>query len=219
MVLNNRTSFRMTTPLRVAAYPAGMLLLVVSPLLVLAETPRANGESDGPSVIRAAQVTGRTKNPREQEKKSTDFELTIREGNGAYGTAAYSFRFSAQSLRVHRNLVDLVYNRCGNLHVNAHGGMKSRIADLGVVSFDEVDTAPKKGWKVDCVRPQKGHVFVQEINDRQQKAYVKFTVTAVERNGTLKVKWSPLKSNEDWPHFRRGGAGTMGQCGGFHRER
>ncbi|MBT4865013.1 MAG: hypothetical protein HON53_07850 [Planctomycetaceae bacterium] len=166
--------------------------------------------------LMAADDTART---RKQEKKSNEFELTIRKDNGAYETAAFSFRFASQSLRVHRNLVDLVYNRCGNLHVNAHGGMKSRIADLGVVNFDKVDTAPKKGWRIDCARPHEGHVFVQEINDGRQKAYIKFVVTTVQRNGTLKVKWSPLKGNERRPEFRRGSAGTMGQCGGLHRER
>lgn len=49
-----------------------------------------------------------TKRTGEQEKQENEFELTIRKDNGAYGTAAFSFRFSTQSLRVHRNLVDLV---------------------------------------------------------------------------------------------------------------
>jgi hypothetical protein len=97
--------------------------------------------------------------------------------------------------------------------------MKSRIVDLGVVKFDKADTDTKRGWRVDCVRPHEGHVYVQEINDGRQKIYIKFVVTSVERNGKLKVKWSPLKSNDDWPEFRRGGAGILGQCGGLHRER
>ncbi len=153
-----------------------------------------------------------------QTNKPTGFELTIREGNGAYGTAAYSFRFATQGAREHRNLVDLVYNQCGQLHVNAHGGMRSRIVDLGEVALDDEYELPKEGWHMHCIQPTKGHVYVQEINDGQQKAHVKFFIADITANGTLKVKWSPLESNQELSQFRRGGAGTMGNCGGFHRE-
>jgi hypothetical protein len=155
----------------------------------------------------------------DQDNKSTEFELTIREGNSAYGTAAYSFRFSTQNVLKHRNLVDLVYNRCGQLHVNAHGGMRSRIADLGEVDFDEVHKAPLKGWNVHCIQPKKGHVYIQEVNDGQHKAHVKFLVADVGDDGTLKLKWSPVESEQEFPQFRLGSAGIMGQCGGYHQER
>ena len=107
-------------------------------------------------------------------KKSIGFELTVRKDNGVYGTAVYSFRFSTQDVQTHRNLADLVYNGCEQLRVNVHGGLKSRIADLVLVDFNQQYHPPVRGWKQHCVCPTKSHIYVQEINDGQHKAYGKF---------------------------------------------
>ncbi|MEO1998253.1 MAG: hypothetical protein ABGZ17_23665 [Planctomycetaceae bacterium] len=171
------------------------------------------------STVSADNDDAQPKRVEDRDKKSTDFELTVRKDNGAYGTAAYSFRFATQHLRVHRNQVDLVYNRCGQLHVNAHGGMRSRITDLGQVDFNDQHKPPQQGWSQHSMRPTKGHVYLQEINDGQQRTYVKFLISDMQRTGTIKVKWSPLALRGKLPEFRRGGAGTMGQCGGPHQQR
>ena len=171
------------------------------------------------STVSADKDETQSKRVEDRVKKPTDFELTVRKDNGAYRTSAYSFRFATQHLRVHRNQVDLVYNRCGQLHINAHGGMRSRITDLGQVDFNGQHKPPQRGWSQYSMRPTKGHVYLQEINDGQQRAYVKFLITDMQRTGTIKIKWSPLALRGKMPEFRSGGAGTMGQCGGPHQQR
>lgn len=155
-----------------------------------------------------------------QDQYSRELTLTVRRDNGAYGTSAFSFRFNSQELREHQNQVDLVYNRCGLLHVTAHGGMRSRVVDLGEVNFLQQQDVPEEGdWLNRCVQPVAGHVYVQEINDGRQIAYVKFKVLEIKQDGELSIRWSPLDSMKDWPSFEPGWAGTMGQCGGAHRVR
>ncbi len=171
-------------------------------------------------VLPTSSAQEKTKEEREQK-----VVLTLRKENGEYGTSAFSFRYETQDAARHKNAVDLVFNRCGLLHINAHGGMKNRIADLGKAEFAKVEKAPEKGWREECVRPVEGHVYYQvveygEDDDRDHlKFAVKFVVTKI-KDDTVELKWAVVGKR---PAMRDnsldGENGAMGQCGGEHRER
>ena len=151
----------------------------------------------------------------------TDVILTRRANNGAYGTAAYSFRLASQDYAVHRNYVDLVFNICGQMHINPVNGMSSRIVDLGAVPFDPAAATPPAdaAWHHEFITPQAGHVYFQDIKDERQNFAVEFIVTEVTPD-TIKLRWRPVDpAHQVLPLVsRKGAAGTMGQCGGSHKE-
>jgi len=154
--------------------------------------------------------------------KATEVTLTKRANNNAYGTSAYSFRFASQDFASHQNFVDLVFNLCGQLHINPHGGMNSRITDLGVVDFAPVAATPSAGatWFKDSIIPQAGHVYYQEIKYENQNFAVEFIVTSVTAK-TVKLRWEPVDPAHKFLQIKsgEGPAGTIGQCGGEHDQK
>lgn len=136
----------------------------------------------------------------------TKVTLKKRADNGPYGSSAYSFRYASQELSVHRNDVDLVYNGCGQLHI---GGSKSRIVRADAKKLEDVEEIPKDGWRKSCVAPEKGAVYVLEIEDENTKVAVKFVLTDVSEKA-VKLEWAPFRDPV------RGQAGTDAQCGGPH---
>ena len=158
---------------------------------------------------------------RAADPASTDVTLTRRANNGAYGTAAYSFRLASQDYAVHRNYVDLVFNLCGQLHVNPVNGMSSRIVDLGAVPFGPAVATPSAdaAWHHESIIPQAGHIYFQDIKDERQNFAVEFIVTEVGPD-TIKLRWRPVDpAHQVLPlEAGKGAAGTMGQCGGPHAE-
>ena len=156
------------------------------------------------------------------EPAPTDVTLTKRTDNGAYGTSAYSFRLASQDYAVHRNYVDLVFNGCGQLHVNPVNGMSSRIVDLGAIPLDPPAATPPTdaAWHQRSITPQAGHVYYQEIKDERQSFAVEFLVTAASAD-TVKLRWESVDpSHKVLPlPSGKGAAGTMGQCGGMHSEK
>ena len=150
--------------------------------------------------------------------------LTKRANNGAYDTSAYSFRLASQDYAVHHNYVDLVFNGCGQLHINPVTGMNSRIADLGAISFPPTaPIAPPDGdaaWRQRSITPQVGHVYLQDIKDERQSFAVEFVVTDVSA-GTVKLRWQAVDPTHRVLPLApgKGAAGTAGQCGGPHPEK
>ena len=160
---------------------------------------------------------GRTAGP-----TPTEVTLSKRADNGAYGTSAYSFRLASQDYAVHRNYVDLVFNGCGQLHVNPVTGMGSRIVDLGAISFGPAVATPPADspWHQRSITPQAGHVYYQEIRDGRQSFAVEFLVTEATAD-TVKLRWEPADASYQVLPLPpgKGAAGTMGQCGGSHPEK
>ncbi len=152
----------------------------------------------------------------------TEVTLTKRADNGAYGTSAYSFRLASQNYAVHHNYVDLVFNGCGQLHINPVNGMSSRIVDLGAIPFGpSVVTPPADAaWHQESITPQAGHVYYQEIKDQRQSFAVEFLITNATAD-TVKLRWEPADpAHQVLPLAPgKGAGGTMGQCGGSHAER
>jgi hypothetical protein len=148
--------------------------------------------------------------------------LTKRVDNGAYGTSAYSFRLASQDVAVHCNFVDLVFDRSGQIFINPTGGMKSRIVDLGTVTFGSpVATPPANpAWQHNSIIPQAGHVYYQEINDGRQSFAVEFLVTEATPD-TVKLRWKPVNpAHKILPLAPGAGmAGTMGISGDGADER
>ncbi len=154
----------------------------------------------------------------------TEVTLNKRANNGAYGTSTYSFRLASQDYAVHRNYVDLVFNGCGQLHINPVTGMSSRIADLGAIPFTPTaPTAPPDGdaaWRQRSITPQAGHVYLQDIKDERQSFAVEFVVTEVSAD-TVKLRWQTVDpAHQVLPLAPgKGAAGTAGQGGGPHPEK
>ena len=144
--------------------------------------------------------------------------LEMRKESGPYKNAAYSFRLATQDAAVHKNYVDLLLNKCGNLHIKTVGGVESRITDLGAMKLAD---APKEAladakWNTESVKPEAGHVYLQEIKAEGQTMTVKFHVDEANAD-TVKLTWvtvTPLAGPAPGPG--RGAAGTKGQCGGAH---
>ncbi len=158
------------------------------------------------------------------KKKSHQVVLTRRGNNGPYGMTAYSFRHQTQELDVHRNNVDVVFNGCGQLHINPHAGLQGRIADLGKVDLDKITLTaakkvPRQSWRRFCLLPMDGHVYLHEGRYLNQRFTVAFKIKVI-RPDKLGMQWRfiGVQEGED-PKYRYVGAGTMGQCGGAHGER
>jgi hypothetical protein len=160
------------------------------------------------------------------ESKSSYQKLTLtrRKDNGQYGTSAYSFRHESQDLGVHRNNVDIVYNGCGQIHINPHAGLQGRIADTGVGKLEDaklagVDKIPADSWRQLCLAPQVGHVYLHQGEFLNEKFVVVFKIIAIKAD-VLQIEWRFLGERKDQDdRYRYVSAGTMGQCGGGHRER
>ena len=156
--------------------------------------------------------------------------MSRRTGGKEYGKSAFSFKYASGDAKVHKNLVDVFYNKCGLVHVNMYGGSKSRVVDLGKTALKKVTKAPLKGWLKKSFVPRVGHTYVQEVIEEnwardgrkvrvQQKMLVKYTVLALNDNH-IKLAWAPLDSGQKWdPDPKTGGAGVMGMCGGKHDPR
>ncbi|CAN5434447.1 hypothetical protein BH09PLA1_BH09PLA1_03550 [soil metagenome] len=144
--------------------------------------------------------------------------LEMRQDNGPYKHAAYNFREASGDTAVHRNYVDLLLNKCGMLHINPVTGQANRICDLGALTLKaSPDAAPADAkWNTECIKPEQGHVYLEEIDGQGQTMTVKFVVDEVD-DGTVKLTWQTVKPLVGpKPAPSRGVAGTMGQCGGAH---
>lgn len=177
----------------------------------------------------AVPVDGQPKKPADslsagQSKNYHKVVLTRRKDNGPYGTSAYSFRHQTQELELHRNNVDLVFNGCGQLHINPHAGLMGGIADLGEGDLDKVQLAdakrvPQQTWRRFCLTPKDGHVYVHAGRFLNQQFNVAFKIKVISPD-KLGLEWRFLgEVGEVDARYRYVGAGTMGQCGGFHQER
>ena len=150
--------------------------------------------------------------------------LTRRGNNGPYGTTAYSFRHQTQELNLHRNNVDVVFNGCGQLHINPHAGLQGRISDLGKAELDKIALAdvkkvPQQSWRRFCLPPIDGHVYLHEGRYLNQRFTIAFKIKVIKPD-RLEMQWRSLDQQviED-VKYRYVGAGTMGQCGGMHGQR
>jgi hypothetical protein len=163
---------------------------------------QANGQT-GPAQAMATNAV---------ESMTADVALTRRVDNGAYGTSAYSFRLASQDLAVHHNNVDLVFNGAGRLYINPNGGMKSRIVDLGAISFASAMATPPADavWQHDFIHPQAGHVYYQEVRDEFQNFAVLFLVTKAAPD-MVTLRWKPMDAKHQVRPLAPGSdAGTMG---------
>ena len=157
-------------------------------------------------------------------KDSHKLVLTRRANNGQYGTSAYSFRHQTQELEVHRNNVDLVFNGCGQLHINPHAGLQGGITDIGEADLEKITLAdarkvPRQAWKRFCLLPKDGHVYIHEGRYLNQQFTVAFKIKVITPV-KLGLQWRLLSGQEgEEIEYRYTSAGTMGQCGGAHLQR
>lgn len=113
-----------------------------------------------------------------------------------YGQSAYSFRYRTQEKSRHKNHVDVVYSASGKLRVNNHGGMISRIADLGVRDQPlSKQIGDVTNWTTTSVQPVAGHSYALDIG-RLEKMTVVFHVTDVTEE-ELTLEWNP-NDYEEW---------------------
>jgi hypothetical protein len=143
--------------------------------------------------------------PRPEGEPVTKVTLKKRVDNGPYKSSAYSIRYASQDVAVHRNHVDLIYDVCGLVHVEA-GGSQSRIARATGKTLADVKSAPKEGWQ-ECIQPEKGATYVLAIDSGEVKQKARLRITDVN-DKELKLEWSLLGPGSE--------AGTKGQCGGPH---
>jgi hypothetical protein len=143
--------------------------------------------------------------------------LDMRQDSGPYKNSAYSFRKATADPAVHRNYVDLLFNKCGSFHVNMVSGQQNRACDLGAITLkDSPDSAPPDAkWWGECFKPQAGHVYLEEISQHDQTMTVKFIIDEVATK-SVKLTWVTVKPLQGPDDSRRGAAGTMGQCGATH---
>ena len=135
--------------------------------------------------------------------------LKKRADNGPYGDSAYSFRYRTQDVAIHRNAVDLVFNGCGLLHVSPEKGLKNRIAKVAGSTFGDIKGFPTEGWMSDSIAPERGGLYVMEIDDGTTHMRVMFQITGF--NGfTVELEWAPFAEQH------AGLGGTLGQCTGHH---
>lgn len=141
-------------------------------------------------------------------EKAARVTLVKRSDNDAYGKSAYSFRYASQDARDHKNAVDLIFNGCGNLHI-AEGGGTNRIVKTSVTKLSRVEEIPEAGWSSKCFSPEKGAVYVMQIEDSLQRFTIKLRVVDAKKDKVV-IEWLPLRV---LPAQERG---TLGQCGGPH---
>lgn len=155
----------------------------------------------------------------EPAPRPTEVTLKMRKDSGDYNKAAYSFRKQTSDAKIHRNYVDLVFDKCGSLHVTPVRGQENRICDLGETTLENApDESPADAtWRSESVAPQAGHVYLEEINQHGQTMTVKFIVDSVT-DDTVKLRWVTVKPLEGQDDPNRGAAGRKGQCGGKHAD-
>ena len=175
--------------------------------------------------VAGQQVPESTTSPKPVAESTSyyDVVLTRRKNNGPYETSAYSFRHQTQDLGLHRNNVDVVFNGCGQLHINPHAGLQGEIADVGKADLDKITLAdakkvPKQAWRRFCLLPKDGHVYIHKGRYLNQRFPVAFKIKTITPD-KLGMQWKFLGDGADEEtEYRFAGAGTMGQCGGQHRE-
>jgi len=134
--------------------------------------------------------------------------LHRRVDNDEYGKSAYSFRYRTQDVDVHRNEVDLIFNRCGSLHVDG-GGAANQVARVDVKQLDDLTESPDEGWFSECFQPEEKAVYVMQVSDETRRYLVSFRILDVKEDRVL-FEWQPF---DEPPGAKRG---YMGNCGGTH---
>lgn len=127
--------------------------------------------------------------------------LTRRVNNGPYGTTAYSFRHQRQKLNLHRNNVDIVFNGCGQLHINPPVGLQGRVCDLGNVELAKValadlDNVPRQSWRRFCLPPVDGHVYLHEGRYLNQRFAIAFKIKVIKPD-RFDLHWRTLGQQEN----------------------
>ncbi|MCA8949973.1 MAG: hypothetical protein KDE27_10755, partial [Planctomycetes bacterium] len=139
-----------------------------------------------------------------------------------YGNSAYSFRYDSASFEAHQNVVDLVFNGCGNLHFACYGGNTSRLVELGEVAIASDVAVPEGPWLTDSVRPAIGRAYAERVRFMSQDTTVLFRVVALTETA-IELEWRLLDDRQRWSaevaDVPRAAAGAMGQCGGPHAAR
>lgn len=144
--------------------------------------------------------------------------LEMRKDNGPYKKAAYSFRVASQDPAVHKNYIDLLLNKCGQLHVSTVTGVETRVCDLGAGKLADApkDAPADAKWFSESIKPEADHLYREEIKGQGQTMTAIFHVDAVTPD-TVSLTWKtvvPMAGPALAPN--RGAAGTQGQCGGEH---
>lgn len=159
-----------------------------------------------------------------QQPERLPWTVTLRPRTGSeYLDAGYSFRRRSARVEEHDNYVDLVWDRCGQVHFHCWGGQENRIRDLGEEPLSEVRAVPAGEWSPlrSSFQPRVGHTYLFEVReaDVAETMIVVFHVAAFDEKA-LAIRWHHLDEQQDpgvWKE--RGAAGCMGQCGGPHDSR
>jgi hypothetical protein len=149
--------------------------------------------------------------------------LSRRKDPHAYGRSGFSFRYATQDAEACKNVVDVVLDRCGLLHLAPYGGTQCHVADAGEKALQDVVELPREGWrKRSALRPVAGHVYVLEIcvksGEASESYTYKFRVEAVTGT-TMELRWAPVGGPKEAPSLEgHGAAGASGICAGPHPE-
>lgn len=126
-----------------------------------------------------------------------------------YGQSGYSFRYRTTEKSKHRNNVDVTFEN-GVMRVNHHGGLQSRIADLGDVELASAAKAPKNAkWETRNIRPVQGHTYVLQLQIDGYALQAAFKIDKLY-DDELQFLWIPGKRIFPVPVTARGMAGTSG---------
>jgi len=137
-----------------------------------------------------------------------------------YGDSAYSFRYATRDAESVKNVVDVVYNSCGLLHLTPYGGTESYAVDAGKTTLDQVTELPKQGWRrANCILAAEGHVYVVEIRADGASYTYKFEVKKAT-SLSIDFVWAGIGEPRKAPAIspQQGKNGAFGTCGGAHPE-
>ena len=137
-----------------------------------------------------------------------------------YGDSAYSFRYDTPDSEAVKNVVDVVFNSCGLLHLTPYGGTESFIVDMGKTTLDQVTELPKQGWRrANCVLVAEGHVYVIEIRADGESYTFKFEIKRATAL-SIELDWAGIGQPRKAPAISpfQGKNGVFGTCGGPHPE-
>ena len=133
-----------------------------------------------------------------------------------YGKSGFSFRYKTQDSGRHNNYVDVVYES-GMMRINNHGGLESRIADLGTEKDIEkaIELVKSAKWSDKLVPPVAGRTYALEIKEYNHKMTALFHVSKVD-DKVMEFIWQPDQARQ-WPiHVKsRGVAGCSGMMVGL----
>src|SRR5262249_18385294 len=126
-----------------------------------------------------------------------------RYAGGRYLQSTYSFLYETADAAKHFNDVQLQFdNGTGEntFGVNMSVGQENRVADLGKVNFvkdpdpAKVGADGKSNWSSEECKAQEGHVYLEEIKDRQgNHFFVLFQVVATDKDSRfLAFIWRKL---------------------------